>query len=197
MLDITVIIPAIPQRTGNLLREACASVAAQQLQPHEVIVEVDHGAQGPAHTRNAALGRVDSKWVAFLDDDDLMAPQHLQRLAEVQQETGADVLWPWFWVMGGTDPFPSHFGRQWDAEHPHIFPITTLVRTEVLRDVGGFRDMGEVADPNDASRTVAGEDWDLWLRISAAGARFHHVPERTWTWRHHANNTSGLPGRRR
>lgn len=195
MIDITVVIPALPSRIGTMLQDALFSVGQQLLQPEETIVEIDMRGLGPAVARNAAIDRVNTPWVAFLDDDDMLLPEHLRKLARAQEETGADVLWPWFYVRGGTDPFPHHFGKQWDPVSPHLFPITTLVRTSALRAVGGFQELGEVADPNDPARTVAGEDWDLWLRLSASGARFHHVPERTWVWRHHSRNTSGLPSR--
>lgn len=196
MIDVTVVIPAIPRRVGNLLQRALVSVGEQKLSAAETLVEVDDQGQGPGWARNAALARVETDWVAFLDDDDWLGPDHLAILAAAQAEHDADVVWPWFWVVGGTDPFPRHFRKQWDPAHPHVFPITTLVRTEALRFVGGFRDHSlEVPDPNEPHRTVAGEDWDLWLRLSEAGARFHHVPVRTWYWRHHGGNTSGLPRR--
>jgi hypothetical protein len=192
VLDITVVIPTIPPR-ARLLTRALESAAVQTLTPAAIIVEVDDTGTGAAATRNRALERVETEWVAFLDDDDELLPDHLLTLALAQRHTGADLLWPWFTVAGGSDPFPQHRGRQWDPADPHQFPINVLVRTELLEAVGGFTTIPDGARDQDGHRT--GEDWHLWLALSAAGARFHHVDAQTWTWHHHAGNTSGLPSR--
>lgn len=188
-LDITVVIPTIRGREKMLAR-ARQSVADQIYRPVQVIVIEDVGKAGAARNRQQGLDQVATEWVAFLDDDDEMLPGHLLALVRAQQIHGADIVWPWFDVQGGTDPFPMHEGRQWDPTNPHQIPITVLARTEAVRAVGGFHDMPEGSlDPRGQR---AGEDWDLWLRMSAAGYRFHHVNERTWIWNHHGGNTSGL-----
>lgn len=190
--EVTVIVPTIPTR-AKYRAEAVASVWSQTLQPFTVIVEPDINRQGPAAVRNRALEKVETDWVAFLDDDDWLLPHHLATLMTAAVQHRADMVWPWFTVVGGTDPFPQHRGRQWNPTDPHQIPITVLARTEALRSVGGFQRIGE--GPTDADGNRAGEDWDLWLRLSAAGFKFHHVPETTWVWRHHPHNTSGLPTR--
>ena len=192
MCDITVVIPSIPPRKTDLAR-AMASVEAQTHLATAVVVEYDTTGDGPAMVRNRALERVDTTWVAFLDDDDYLLPDHLAVLCQAAEESGADVVWPWFRVEGGTDPFPMHRGRQWNPDDPHQIPITTLVRTDAIREVGGFRTIPD--GPTDKLGNRAGEDWTLWLALSAAGYRFHHVNRVTWVWRHHGANTSGLPAR--
>ena len=173
--------PTIPPR-AQLLRRALTSVEAQIYPATKIEVAVDVDKNGAAVTRNRALFAAQTKWVAFLDDDDEMYPQHLERLVAHQLETDADVVWPWFDVIGGSDPFPIHFGRQWDPERPHSFPVTTLVRRQLAVKVGGFPD-GEW------------EDWNFWLRLNEAGAKFAHLPERTWAYHHDSYNTSGRPDR--
>jgi len=191
-LDVTVLIPTIPPRMLQLAG-ALASVREQTYQPADVLVECDTGREGPAAVRNRLLARARTEWVAFLDDDDWLLPHHLYTLVREQQTTDADVVWPWFQVEGGTDPFPAHRGRQWDPAAPHQIPITVLAARDRILSVGGFRTIPD--GPTDADGNRAGEDYQLWLDLSAAGARFHHTPEITWVWRHHAANTSGLPSR--
>lgn len=191
LADITVVIPTIPGRE-QMLSRAVESAARQSLTPAAIVVEADETGTGAAATRNRALQRVTTPWVAFLDDDDELDSEHLLTLAQAQAETAADVIWPWFRVEGGGDPFPQHRGRQWDPQDPHIFPITVLARTDLLRQVGWFTE-GERIAPD--GRVVSGEDWRLWCALSDAGARFHHVDATTWTWRHHGRNTSGRPER--
>lgn len=192
---ITVVIPTIAPRGGRqpMLEKALASVAEQTYPATAVVTETAGPREGPAAVRNRALTKVETDWVAFLDDDDYLLPDHLATLAQAQARTGADVLWPWFQVEGGRDPFPGHRGAQWNPAQPHQIPITTLVRTAAIRTVGGFHPIGE--GPTDPDGHRAGEDWHLWLALSAEGYQFHHVDAVTWVWRHHGKNTSGLPGR--
>lgn len=187
----TVVVSAIPTRM-QMLADALRSVTAQEHQPVAISVSIDHERSGAAVNRQRALDAVDTEWVAFLDDDDLLYPQHLRRLVETVHETGADLVFPWFDVLGGSDPFPMHFGRPYDIADPHQFPITYLARTELVQEAGGFVDVPD--GPMHADGNRAGEDWALQLRIGALGARIVHLPERTWAWRHHGKGKPGVPG---
>jgi glycosyltransferase involved in cell wall biosynthesis len=191
--EITVITPTIGPRSRKMLPRAIESVKSQTLLPIEHLIEEDTEREGPAVVRNRALTKVKTDWIAFLDDDDYLLPEHLETLARAQSDTGADVVWPWFRVEGGGDPFPAFYGRQWNPDDPHQVPITALLRTEAVRAVGGFTTVPPGSKHADGNR--AGEDWELWLALSAAGYRFHHVKKRTWVWCHHGRNTSGLPHR--
>ena len=182
---------------------ACLSVRCQTREPLDVVVEQDNHGEGPAVLRQRAVEQALTEWVAFLDDDDWMGPDHLSALWQAQRETGADYLYPWYTVHGGEDPMPQHFGRPWDPAHPHLTTITTLVRRSLVLDTGGFLgtlDGGPTAAP-DPLATHGDEDWLFTQRANAVGAHIHHLPERTWHWRHWAHpdgtvgNTSGLPHR--
>lgn len=193
MTDITVIVPTVGRTRRDMLARALGSIGDQNLQPAATIVEEDTHHEGPAIVRNRAVERVETEFIAFLDDDDFLLPNHLGALALGQQQMNADVVWPWFRVQGGTDPFPFFKGRQWNPEDPHQIPITTLIRTSAFRAVGGFRTVLE--GPTDKFGNRAGEDFQLWLDLSAAGFKFYHVNEVTWVWCHHGRNSSGLPSR--
>lgn len=185
--SITVVIPSIPPRAELLRERALRSVFAQNLAPDSVIVELDRHHTGAGRTRNRALAKVHSEWVAFLDDDDELYPHHLETLLNHAKTTGADVVWPWYDPAGlfTGDPLP-HRGRQWDPEDPHTFPITALVRTS-------FAQRTKFPDP--VSDAFSGEDWFFWIDLSKMGAKFSHTPEITWAWYFHGNNTSGSPAR--
>lgn len=187
---ISMCIPSIPIR-GGLIRHAVGSVLEQAYPAHSINVAIDHDRMGAAHTRNRALYSAQTEWVAFMDDDDILYPNHLELLVAKQIETGADVIFPWFDTdPPGGDPFPSEFEtREYDPAVPHMFPITTLVRRTLAWRVGGF----PVADP--VSEVCAGEDWTFWLKMRDAGAIFAHVNARTWCWNMKGQNTSGLPNR--
>lgn len=200
MTSVAVCITSIPTRT-HFLREAIASVMAQTRQPDEWYVAVDHDGVGAAANRNAAWRSVDADWIAFLDDDDILLPNHLETL--LKHSNDADLVYPWFELHEGSDPlfvtqnghlvpaFGVPFGEE-QAEYiftsGNFIPITVLVRRVLLEEVGGFPQPGSTEWPH-----ATCEDWGCWQRLLRAGARFKHVPERTWRWRWHGGNTSGRP----
>jgi glycosyltransferase involved in cell wall biosynthesis len=178
-MEITVCIPAHrPRIKNNILTRTLESVWKQTYPVAAISIAVDYNHDGAAITRNRSLAGATTDWVFFLDSDDILRPNCIHRLVAHQLASDADIVWPWFEVKGGKDPFPLHFGRQWDPDAPHSFPITTLVRRELAVQVGGFPDL-------------PGEDMHFWLRMSAAGAKFAHLPERLWFWNHSSGNTMG------
>lgn len=202
-LDITVVIPTIPPR-AHLLQRAVSSVLMQTLRPKAIIIQQDIDHEGAWVTRDLGLQAVRTPLVAFLDDDDAFKPNHLAMLAAAVED-GADYAWSYYELIGSSgesygdeDPILGHFGRQFDPANPHQTTITVLVRTEIAQSVG-FRPppgLGSV----DGQRY--GEDFAFTLGCLSAGARFCHVPARTWYWHHHGRgepgmigNTSGLPDR--
>lgn len=227
---ITVVIPSIPPRK-QLLERALRSVLAQTMPAAAVSVAVDTERRGAAATRQQALDAVQTRWVAFLDDDDELLPNHLAELFRAAKQTGAEYLWSRYRVaypatksgnpaLGPAvmyarpegDPYPLGAGtfQQWNDAQPAQTTVTTLVRTELAREVGGFdmpawtnacKEHTLCADPslcrNEIDGQRAGEDWDFTLRCRAAAglSAMHHVPVVTWTWHHHGANTSGLPDR--
>lgn len=189
---VTAVIPTIPPR-ATYLRRALDSVRAQSHAVSGTSIYVDHQHIGAAAARNRALAAANTEWVAFLDDDDEWRPDHILTLTMGAADTGADVLYPWFDVVSGNpfDPWPGVFGRPFDPEdlaRRNYIPVTVLARTEAVRDVGGFEPYGDQTES-------ACDDWGLWRKLLTAGARFHHVPERTWLWHWHGQHTSGLGDR--
>lgn len=193
-MRVGVAISSIPPR-HELLARALRSVDAQTRRPDVLTVAVDYERAGAAVTRNRAwraLGDVD--YVAFLDDDDEFGPDHLARLVEVAVAEDADLVYPWFTVSAGTDPFPMHFGRAWDPDDPRQTTITCLWRREALEVIDGFPDARD-ADGVDEGGNRAGEDFLAVCTLNAAGGKIVHLAERTWIWHHDTGNTSGLPDR--
>jgi glycosyltransferase involved in cell wall biosynthesis len=184
-----VVIPSIAVRR-HLLKRAFSSAVEQILQPECIIVEVDRHHQGAWATRNAGMAKVETTWTAFLDDDDELRPEHLRFLMDRVQEEDLDIVWGWFQVIGGQDPFPMHRGKQYDLAEPHIVPITYMCRTELLRfavrDTGGFQ-------PDDDG-SWDDQDQPLFHRMCELG-KSRAYPDITWDWHHHGSNTSGLPSR--
>jgi hypothetical protein len=202
-VTVAVCVPTIPPRRPQL-RAAVQSVLEQRRQPDELIVVADVNGDGAAATRNRAWRRASADWVAFLDDDDVLHPQHLECLLE--HASDADLVYPWFDLPIGVDPLAvevdgrlrSPFGvtfgdeqARYVEEKGNFIPVTVLVRRRWLELVDGFPQPGSKRWPHGEC-----EDWGCWRDLLRAGARFKHVPERTWTWNWHGRNTSGRPWRK-
>lgn len=199
---VTVVIPTIPGREDLLMR-AGNSVAVQTYRPEEVFVQVDDDRRGAAATRNEALQRVITEWVAWLDDDDELLPNHLEVCMDVAERGDVDLVYPGMIAVGGRDPLAcpvngilvNPYGVPFGPEQAHhlrtvgnFIPITWVGRTSLIRAVGGFPQ--PVPDPTKGSGRIE-EDYGLLLKLLDAGARFAHVPARTWKYHFHDANTGG------
>lgn len=190
---ITVVVTTIAPRR-NLLQRALESVWRQTLQPDAVVIAQDNDRRGAPYNRQNGTDCVATEFVAYLDDDDELYPDHLMALRSELRST-ADLIYPWFDVYGGADPFPAHEGKEWDYIQ---VPVTFLARTAAIRAAGGWTNFGRW-DESDAGTDRqghrAGEDYQLVLRMVELGSGIQHLNRRTWRWYHNTGNTSGLPSR--
>lgn len=196
--DVTVVIPSIPPR-ARLLRRAVYSVLNQTLPAAGISIALDLRKEGAGPTRQRALDGVTTPWVAFLDDDDEFLPLHLELLLDHALQTGATYAYSWFKVVRPdgviieNDPVfpPGHYLNPWDDANPRQTTVTTLVRTELAKQVRFIPPEGE--DTIDGQRW--GEDWQFTLGCLAVGAKISHLVAKTWLWHHDSGNTSGRPDR--
>lgn len=178
-LPITVIIATIPGREDKLDRAlmSCGNVA------DSIIVELDSEYTGAAQTRNRALEKVKTSWFAVLDDDDEFYPFHLQECYSHAMKTGADIVYPWFdvvgpsgvvenwrdpcWIKGPDGAHPtgrmhadyrkgrqSPYGHEFDAAQHRDHPFIPV--TSLYR-TGLVKALGGWPDPRDLSA------WPEWL----------------------------------
>jgi len=190
--DVTVVVPHIPPRRHELHR-ALESVTVQTVLPQSVAVVFDHGREGSAATRTRALGMARTRWAAFLDDDDALEINHLAELVGCAEATGADVVYSGCTAVGPQGQILSdreewgRFGQLFDPDllrERSYIPVTSLARTDLARKVGGFR-------------RPAGsgyDDWGFYLAMLDAGARFEHLPVRSWVWHQPGPGAPGRPG---
>jgi hypothetical protein len=185
--DITVAIPTIPPR-AHWRQEALQSVWQQTHPPKAVAVAVDTDHEGVWVMRRRLALMATTEWVAQLDDDDLLDPDHLRQLALCAFSNRADMVYSWFRTdPPGGHPVDVNFGRVFDPANPQLTTSTVLIRTALLRQIRlGPPKPGEV-NANDDRRLVDG--------AVALGARIVHLPRRTWVYRLHGAHTSGQPNR--
>jgi glycosyltransferase involved in cell wall biosynthesis len=203
-IDITVITPTISGREA-LLEECTKSVQSQTMVPTKHLVGLDKKFEGPAAVRNRLLEEVETEWVSFLDDDDLLMPNHFEvhslcmdggrdsnwhamDMANTKETTGLpigeharkyDIVSSWAIrvdIRGNEVLLNSAARYEEMARGVNFLPVTCTVRTELLRSVGGF---------NVDSRF---EDLDLWKRLFEANATFGIVRIPTWYYREQSNS---------
>lgn len=186
--DITLIVPTIPPRT-TLLHRAMESARAQSLRPGKALVQMDRDHEGSAVTRNRALEAVETEWVAFLDDDDVLLAHHFATLADHADQTGADMVYS-IPIVPEAPNYVRECGYWWAPFDPDLLrrqsyiQSTVLVRTEVLRAGGGFwKPEGSDYD-----------DWGMALGVLDAGGVISHVMEETFIWHHWGPGAPGQPG---
>jgi glycosyltransferase involved in cell wall biosynthesis len=184
----------------RFLRPALESLYAQDYQPFEAVF-VDDGStdgsaeiarafagiryvyqqnQGLAAARNTGLALASGEFLAYLDDDDLIPPHKLRRQAEylvANPDVGCVLGRQEIMLESGVEP------PEWLTRDP-IFGdldgipfVSAMIRTELLRAVGGF----------DPSYRFA-EDRDLFVRLREHGVRMEVLPEVLLFRRFHGEN---------
>ncbi|GGY28056.1 glycosyltransferase [Paludibacterium paludis] len=202
----------------RLLVDALTSILAQTLQDWEIILVNDGGDlvepaldwirrdsritylrqpnRGVSAARNNALRLARGRYIAYLDDDDIMLPNHLTLLARglerypdrvvytdsemVLEEIGSGIRKE----LGRLKPYAHgnyDFARLQIANY---IPINTFAHDRRWLDKVGVFD----------ESLSAVEDWDLLIRLSRA-TDFHHIQEVTCEVRQRKGAENHLTGR--
>ena len=159
------------------------------------IVIISQANSGQSAARNAAAAIASGELLAFLDQDDLWRPTHLERMAaHFDAEDSADLGWLYgdFDEIDGegrlvTRNFMEAVGvagpRMTVVSIIHrdcmIIPSASLIRASAYAQVGGF-------DP----QLQGYEDDDLFYRMFRAGWLSTFMPESLTSFRVHANSSS-------
>lgn len=177
LADVSVITPAIPERIDTMLSNCINSVVHQTFKPKAHLVGIDYNRIGAGAMCNILVEKATTQYIAFLADDDIFYPNHLQVLCD--NIGAADLIYSWCNVIGRGGWNPNAY---FDADRLYIgnyIPSTVMMRTDVFRELNGFD-----------QTPFAAEDWDMWLRMLNAGKVFKCVDEITWEYRFHGANIS-------
>ena len=122
-------------------------------------------------------------WVAFLDHDDILEPDALfQNVKWLQDHPDADLIYSdedKLTEQGFDTPI---FKPDWSPDYflsCNYVCHLTLVRRELVREVGGFR-----------SQFDGAQDYDLFLRIIERTDRIHHIARVLYHWRRSPASTA-------
>lgn len=211
---VSVIIPTY--KMAAFLPQALQSVEAQTYERWEVIVVDDAGPEdgtadivarfaarnadhriefirhetnrGVSAARNTAIRHARGSLLAFLDPDDFWEPQHLDVLVRVLAAERCTVVCSQAHIIRTDVPARGRNVRKATERELRQFPASlayrnfitgcaTLIARDAMDAVGGF---------DETPKIQHAEDYDLWIRLIKAGARFHFVPDITYNYRKHA-----------
>jgi glycosyltransferase involved in cell wall biosynthesis len=209
---VSIIIPAY--NAAEFMGETLDSVFAQTYKNWEVILVNDGSSdtaqleqvlqrypsnltyikqenQGAAVARNIGLRAANGEFVAFLDADDSWLPAFLEKQINLLKSTSADVVFADAMLFGDSrlegrtfmqlnPPTGEVTAENLLALKATVLTSTVLARKAVILEVGLF----------DVSLR-RGQDFDLWLRLAKAGARFATSRE---VLAHHRIVEGGLSG---
>lgn len=195
--NVTIITATISKRE-NLLARAVKSVQAQTLQPVAHLILEDTEKIGGAATLDKLLKKVNSKYVAVLDDDDELLPQHLQSIHTCIENSNADLVYPWFKYSnsGNAGHLERYFDVPWSNDDMHQVPITWIAKTQTIKRAGGFSADYECESFNlDSAGNRIGYDYILIQRLVRDGRIIKHHPEVTWIYHDDRESTLGMPSR--
>lgn len=207
---VSVVMPCYNAR--ETVDEAISTIVCQGLQRWDLIV-IDDGSSDGTHERllswarherrlrlfhqphagiipalNVGLQACKADYVARMDADDLASPQRLEKQVAFLDENpdiavvgslvdghppesiaeGFRLYLEW---MNGLIT-PEAIAREIYIESPLAHP-SVMMRRSWLERVGGYQEHGWP------------EDYDLWLRLHLAGAKFAKVPQTLLSWREH------------
>ena len=212
---VSVIIPAY--NSATFIGEALNSVFRQTFTSYEVIVINDGSAdtedlerelkrypegvryikqenRGAAAARNTGLRAAAGEFVAFLDADDTWLPNFLEKQVEFLRGSGVDLVYADA-LLSGESPLAGRTFMQIEPSRGEVTPenllavkVTVLTSTVLARK----KPILEVGLFDETFRR--GQDFDLWLRLAKAGARFDYHSE---VLAHHRIVESGLSGNTR
>jgi glycosyltransferase involved in cell wall biosynthesis len=211
MPKVSVIVPAYDR--ARFVGEAVRSVLAQSLPDFELIV-VDDGSDddtpavieavrdprirffrnernvGIPAAHNFALPQARGEYVAFLDSDDVMVARRLEwQVAYLDSQ-------PHVTAVGGTCRHMDESGRPYGrpiryAARPEHVAVLLLFRIEVWKGSVTGR-TAALRQYGFDTRVPLADDYDLWVRMSAAGERLANLPQVVGYYRRHAQQTTAM-----
>ncbi len=206
--EISICIPTFNRK--EFLKETLSSIFAQTYSDYEIVI-VDDGStdgteqmlkescykvryhwqenRGDATARNKLIELAQGRYITFIDSDDLLMPDAVERMVGVIKRESEDII-----VYGNYIGIDEHGNETKRSNHKlysglvtqHLFrnifihSCGSMFPKRVLENIGGF----------DTNLRVC-SDYDLWLRLSLK-YRFVALSKPTFKRRRHSGNLSAI-----
>jgi glycosyltransferase involved in cell wall biosynthesis len=202
-MKVSVIVPTYNR--PELLERALQSIEAQTMKDYEVIVVNDAGVdvedivkkfsntiytkhtnnRGLSASRNTGIRKSSGDYITFLDDDDIIFPNHLQVLTDAVI-AGAEIAYTDAYLWKDDKEYHKFMSNDFDKENilqRNLFPVMCAIVNKKLFYRCKF----------DESLN-SHEDWDLWIRLSKK-VNFVHIKKITaaYSKRNKKDQISGQP----
>ena len=211
--DVSVVLCTHDGRSRGFLDTTLRSILGQTAPPAEVIVvddastdgTVDHvrrtypgvrivanERRGLAAGRNTGVAAARSRWIAFVDDDDVWRPGKLA--VQLAMARGSDrpdaTIWASRMVhIDGTDrvdesPVPADHLARWPAclLGSTITPSGAMLSRTLFERVGGFDE-----------RLAEASAYEFWIRCLAGGVRVQFTEDVALEYRRHGRQMTSSP----
>jgi glycosyltransferase involved in cell wall biosynthesis len=206
---VSVVIPCF--NYGHFLKEAVESVLNQTYEDLEVIIVeggssalesrylllglrrpgvrvlFQGGSRRVGENRNLGIRHARGRYICCLDADDRLQPTYIEKAVFLLERCGYDLV----------SSALRHFGDRHDVvpilqwpDLPRMLDANHVVTTAVFRrsfwdKAGGYQDSGPEGQVH--------EDWRLWVRLAALGARMVNLPrDPMLLYRSHGHSLSKL-----
>jgi glycosyltransferase involved in cell wall biosynthesis len=175
-------------------RDGTADVPETFADPRVRVVRTA-GNRGPAAARNRGITLARAPLICTLDSDDLWLPHYLETMGRtLDSNPTATVACTDAWVLDQTTGRVRKKSAMAFLDPPEPLPDDTdtflaelLQRNFVYNSVTARREPLQAVGGYD-ERLWIGEDWELWLRLAAAGFRFVRAPQLLAVYRQRADS---------
>ncbi len=186
-MRISIIIPTFNQ--SEYIEDCLESAYNQTVQAHEIIVVIDGSTdetkeiaerfmfkefplisspvrvinqvnKGLASARNTGIMNATGDYILFLDSDDILEENAIERLTQESQATNADIIAPSFreFEKSNREVILGGFTIE-DLKVANRIGYFSMIKRSALQAIGGYN-----------SKMVWGfEDWDLWFDLFKRG----------------------------